>query len=149
MGDAGSLMLGFIIIVSSIMLVQKANQTSKITTVASNVLAILIIPVFDSLRVYRKRIKAGLSPFKADKTHLHHLALQLGLKHQFATMLILMMMLSIIIVAIATKSIVNLTLTFILMLMLFNIITSLLQFNAKINTWKTKLHGMENNEFNI
>ena len=44
-------------------------------------LAVLSIPVFDTLRVMISRIVRGVSPFHPDKTHLHHIFLELGCSH--------------------------------------------------------------------
>ena len=43
-------------------------------------------PVFDTLRVMAGRILRRTSPFKADKTHLHHLFIELGMSHIFTAM---------------------------------------------------------------
>lgn len=44
-------------------------------------LAMLAIPVFDTLRVMTARIIKGGSPLVGDKTHLHHLFIGLGVSH--------------------------------------------------------------------
>ena len=44
-------------------------------------LALLAIPVFDTLRVMSLRIIRGISPFMPDKTHLHHLLMDLHFSH--------------------------------------------------------------------
>ena len=49
-------------------------------------LAVLCVPVFDTIRVMVLRIVRGKSPFMADKTHLHHMFIQVGTSH-FITML--------------------------------------------------------------
>ena len=48
-------------------------------------MGILIIPLFDTLRVFTLRFLKGKSPFHPDKTHLHHLLLELGFSHMKAT----------------------------------------------------------------
>jgi len=52
------------------------------------VLGIVLIPVFDTLRVFAIRIWKGKSPFIADKTHIHHLLTNNGFSHGFAAKLI-------------------------------------------------------------
>jgi UDP-N-acetylmuramyl pentapeptide phosphotransferase/UDP-N-acetylglucosamine-1-phosphate transferase len=52
------------------------------------VLGIVLIPVFDTLRVFAVRIWKGKSPFAADKTHIHHLLTNAGYNHAFAARLI-------------------------------------------------------------
>ena len=44
-------------------------------------LAILWIPIFDMLRVIFIRLKNKKSPFYPDRNHLHHLLIDLGLRH--------------------------------------------------------------------
>jgi hypothetical protein len=44
-------------------------------------LAVLCIPIFDTLRVMTLRMMRGRSPFKPDKSHLHHLFIDMGFSH--------------------------------------------------------------------
>jgi UDP-N-acetylmuramyl pentapeptide phosphotransferase/UDP-N-acetylglucosamine-1-phosphate transferase len=90
MGDTGSLLLGFVIAVLSIRLLQVNNAMT--TPVLAHgpvfILSIVLIPVFDTLRVFAIRIWKGKSPFEADKTHIHHLLTNNGFSHGFAAKLI-------------------------------------------------------------
>jgi UDP-GlcNAc:undecaprenyl-phosphate/decaprenyl-phosphate GlcNAc-1-phosphate transferase len=90
MGDTGSLVLGFVIAVLCIRLMQV--NVGAVKPVLPNapifVLGIVLIPVFDTLRVFASRIWKGKSPFAADKTHIHHLLTQSGYNHAFAARLI-------------------------------------------------------------
>ena len=52
-------------------------------------LAVLSIPVFDTLRVMSTRILNKKSPFHPDKTHLHHMFIDLGFSHIGTTVSIL------------------------------------------------------------
>ncbi|MBQ5887990.1 MAG: undecaprenyl/decaprenyl-phosphate alpha-N-acetylglucosaminyl 1-phosphate transferase [Bacteroidaceae bacterium] len=52
-------------------------------------LAVLSIPVFDTLRVMSTRILHKKSPFHPDKTHLHHMFIDLGFSHIGTTVSIL------------------------------------------------------------
>jgi len=64
MGDSGSLTLGFII---SILGIQSLNYLSPVS-----VLFIVGLPLLDTLKVMTRRIQRKMSPFKADKGHIHH-----------------------------------------------------------------------------
>jgi UDP-N-acetylmuramyl pentapeptide phosphotransferase/UDP-N-acetylglucosamine-1-phosphate transferase len=90
MGDTGSLVLGFVIAVLCVQLM-KVN-TLYTTPVVPNIyvftLGIVMIPVFDTLRVFGTRIWKGRSPFSADKTHIHHLLTNKGYSHGFAARII-------------------------------------------------------------
>jgi UDP-N-acetylmuramyl pentapeptide phosphotransferase/UDP-N-acetylglucosamine-1-phosphate transferase len=90
MGDTGSLVLGFVIAVLCIRLMQV--NVFVLNPVLPHaplfVLGIVLIPVFDTLRVFAMRIWNGKSPFIADKTHIHHLLTNNGFSHGFAAKLI-------------------------------------------------------------
>jgi UDP-GlcNAc:undecaprenyl-phosphate GlcNAc-1-phosphate transferase len=90
MGDTGSLVLGFVVAVLSIRLMQVNIYAPKPVLVNAPVfvLGIVLIPVFDTLRVFSLRIWKGKSPFSADKTHIHHLLTTNGFSHSFAAKLI-------------------------------------------------------------
>ena len=84
-GDGGTLLMGTII---STFVIGTLNMNSPLAEkVDPNfglipfTLAVLSIPVFDTLRVMTMRIIRGKSPFSPDKTHLHHLLLDLGFSH--------------------------------------------------------------------
>jgi UDP-N-acetylmuramyl pentapeptide phosphotransferase/UDP-N-acetylglucosamine-1-phosphate transferase len=85
MGDTGSLLIGF---TNSILVIQFINlavaPTARIHLEASPAIgfAILIVPLFDTLRVFGIRILSRRSPFSPDKTHVHHFLLNLGLNHK-------------------------------------------------------------------
>jgi len=90
MGDTGSLMLGFIIAVLCVQLmkVNAIHPSPVVPNIYVFTLGIVMIPVFDTLRVFGTRIWKGRSPFSADKTHIHHLITNKGFTHGFAARLI-------------------------------------------------------------
>ncbi len=94
MGDSGSLLLGYIFNVF-IFSFCETNTTQaipeKYQMIAAPAVAftVLIIPLFDTLRVMITRVKKGYSPFKADRNHIHHLMLSLGLKHRQVTFILM------------------------------------------------------------
>jgi len=51
--------------------------------------AILIGPIFDTLRVFILRLYSGVSPFKADRKHIHHRMLRLGFTHLQAALILI------------------------------------------------------------
>ncbi len=143
MGDAGSLMLGFVMVVSGLELIQKAQGTTHLSAITLGVISVLFVPVFDAFRVFRRRMKAGKSPFHADKTHLHHLILMTGLKHKIASVLIVSLMTFISIIGYLSFQFAGLTISITIMLLVFILVTALLQFNEKLNHWKHFIHEME------
>jgi len=74
MGDSGSLFLGFSLSVFSIML----TQNPRFHVEPMFPVLVLLVPIFDTLRVMGTRLFSGKNPFKADTTHLHHLLLARG-----------------------------------------------------------------------
>lgn len=90
MGDTGSLILGFVVAVLCVQLM-KINAIRPVPVVPNIyvfTLGIVLIPVFDTLRVFGTRLWNGRSPFSADKTHIHHLVTNKGFSHAFAARII-------------------------------------------------------------
>ncbi len=90
MGDTGSLVLGFVIAVLCVQLM-KVNafySPPVVPNIYVFTLGIVMIPVFDALRVFGTRIWKGSSPFSADKTHIHHLITNKGFTHGLAARII-------------------------------------------------------------
>ena len=93
-GDGGTLMLGMWMTVCTF---YALSSTQKCDTLAEQglsltafALAVLCIPVFDTLRVMTMRILRGKSPFSPDKTHLHHLFIDMGFSHLGAALFIIL-----------------------------------------------------------
>jgi UDP-N-acetylmuramyl pentapeptide phosphotransferase/UDP-N-acetylglucosamine-1-phosphate transferase len=77
MGDTGSLVLGFVIAVFTLKFILlngalHVSSSYKFHAVLSAGLAVILLPVFDTTRVFLLRILKGHSPFLPDKQHLHH-----------------------------------------------------------------------------
>lgn len=93
-GDAGTLSMGILI---STFVRNMLTATTDPSPIADNLgliplsLAIMSIPIFDTLRVMSARIARGTSPFYPDKTHLHHAFIDLGFSHIGTTFSILSM----------------------------------------------------------
>lgn len=92
-GDGGTLVMG--IVLSSFVLLTLSDESAVAGYVNERfglvpfTLAVLSVPVFDTLRVMMARIVRGTSPFHPDKTHLHHLFIELGFSHAGTTVCIL------------------------------------------------------------
>lgn len=89
MGDSGSLSLGLLGAVMAIIFIEESAKivyTSyhlpfHVTSAPALAIAVLIIPIFDTLRVFTIRIFNKKSPFSADRNHHHHRLLDLGFTH--------------------------------------------------------------------
>jgi UDP-N-acetylmuramyl pentapeptide phosphotransferase/UDP-N-acetylglucosamine-1-phosphate transferase len=131
MGDTGSLILGLIMSVLVIKF-NEANITYKgIYTIASAPavsFGILIIPLFDTIRVFTLRVLRGQSPFHPDKNHLHHRMLKLGFSHFRSTSLLSFVNILFIIVVLTCQSLglVSLMVLNLSMATFFNFLTELL-----------------------
>lgn len=92
MGDTGSLLIGLISAVMALKFIQvnmlTANKLPGIYEAPALTVAILIGPIFDTIRVFVVRIASGLSPFAADRNHIHHRMLKLGLTHLQTTLIL-------------------------------------------------------------
>jgi UDP-GlcNAc:undecaprenyl-phosphate/decaprenyl-phosphate GlcNAc-1-phosphate transferase len=93
MGDAGSLLLGFMVSWFVFRFMQlNADPTTpaclQFKAAPAVAFCILFVPLFDTLRVMLTRIKKHRSPFTADRNHIHHLLLSLGLQHKQVTLVL-------------------------------------------------------------
>lgn len=80
MGDTGSLTLGLLLSVAAIKCSNlSADASMGYASPVALAFSPLVLPCFDLLRVCHARIRSGVSPFKPDRTHLHHKLLAEGL----------------------------------------------------------------------
>ena len=92
MGDSGSLTIGFLIAVMAIELVEYEAQELPlaINNISKPILAmsILVYPLVDTIRIFTLRAVKGVSPFTADRNHIHHRLIDLGLGHKQTVIII-------------------------------------------------------------
>lgn len=95
MGDTGSLLLGLLnaVMMLKFINIASAPDTSPLVGLLLPnapliAAAILIIPLFDTLRVFAIRILHGRSPFSPDRNHIHHILLDKGFSHNQVTRLL-------------------------------------------------------------
>lgn len=130
MGDSGSLILGLLFAVLIInyneISLTSGPDSRNFSPVLS--LAIIIIPVFDMLRLIVYRIFQRKSPFSADINHIHHKILKLGSTHLNTTLIILIANLVLIVIVVVFRSANNnlMLLALILLTGLFSFIPRLL-----------------------
>lgn len=91
-GDGGTLLMGIIL---STFVIRTLTHGTSCASLDPNLglipftISVMSIPVFDTLRVMSIRILRGKSPFSPDKTHLHHLFIEMGFSHIGTTVSIL------------------------------------------------------------
>jgi UDP-N-acetylmuramyl pentapeptide phosphotransferase/UDP-N-acetylglucosamine-1-phosphate transferase len=117
MGDTGSMFLGFTIFVFSLLFInwyghpqaniiapypRNADESFVVKEAGSFtipcihgplqafllIFSMLFLPIFDAIRVFILRASRGLSPLKADRTHLHYYLLDAGFTHTRSVMII-------------------------------------------------------------
>jgi UDP-GlcNAc:undecaprenyl-phosphate GlcNAc-1-phosphate transferase len=88
MGDSGSTLLGLLMATAALAVtgqIDPAAVTSRVLAPAFLPivlpLAILMLPLLDLLLAVIRRVRAGKSPFRADKSHIHHKLQDLGHSH--------------------------------------------------------------------
>lgn len=93
LGDGGTLMMGTVLamFVFRVLCRNASNHfyAESGMGLIPFTLAIFAIPVFDTLRVMLSRIMQHRSPFSPDKTHLHHLFIDMGFSHVGTTVCLL------------------------------------------------------------
>lgn len=92
-GDGGTLVIGTMMSMFVINILKADSLSASFAAEGVGLipftLAVLAVPVFDTLRVMSMRILRKKSPFHPDKTHLHHLFIELGFSHIGTTISIL------------------------------------------------------------
>lgn len=89
MGDTGSLLIGFFLSIVTIKFID-SNYSVQVGLYSfggsiGTAMAILILPLADTARVFVKRVAKGKSPMHPDRTHFHHILLRLGCNHAQST----------------------------------------------------------------
>lgn len=90
-GDAGTMVMGMLLTwfvictLSSTHITSYFHSATDVNAIAL-ALAILSVPIFDTLRVMGMRIAQKKSPFNPDKTHLHHVFINVGVSHFITAM---------------------------------------------------------------
>ncbi|HEX5189052.1 MAG TPA: MraY family glycosyltransferase [Streptosporangiaceae bacterium] len=96
MGDTGSMLLGLLLAYVPIWAINsldftslnnKANRYAEILPLLLPA-AVLVIPYVDMLRAVIRRTRAGMSPFAADRKHLHHTMLEIGHSHRQSVLIL-------------------------------------------------------------
>lgn len=84
MGDAGSMLIGFTVI----WVLLQGTQGPKAQMNPVTALWLIAIPLMDMTCIMVRRIRKGVSPFKPDREHLHHICLRAGLSSHQALVVI-------------------------------------------------------------
>ncbi len=90
-GDAGTMVMGILITWFTICILRSdsivaLNHKFLDANVIAVALAVFSVPVFDTIRVMTMRILKRMSPFHPDKTHLHHVFINVGFSHSITSL---------------------------------------------------------------
>ena len=95
MGDAGALLIGLLMATSAVAVTGQLNPTgvglNQFVAAFIPILlpfAVLVIPLLDFGLAVMRRLRAGKSPFSADRKHLHHRLLDMGHSHLHAVLIL-------------------------------------------------------------
>ncbi|MEW4922390.1 MraY family glycosyltransferase [Algibacter sp. 2305UL17-15] len=94
MGDTGSLLVGFIISILTLkFLALPPHKLENLPFLIENIpliaIGILIVPLFDTARVFTIRLANRRSPFSADRNHTHHILIDyFKISHRKASLII-------------------------------------------------------------
>ena len=97
MGDSGAMLLGLLLSASAITLTGQIDANAITNQGSGSTLlpillpfSILAIPLIDLAMAIIRRLRAGRSPFAADREHLHHRILDMGVSHRRTTVILYM-----------------------------------------------------------
>lgn len=88
MGDTGAYIIGFILAILTIQFIELnkfdaiLNSDPFVKSSPAVGIGFVFVPLFDTLRVFIIRIANGLSPFYADRRHMHHFLMDRGWNHR-------------------------------------------------------------------
>ncbi len=95
MGDSGAMFLGLLISASAITLTGQVDASAITEENGGTALlplflpfTVLAIPLIDFMMAILRRVKAGRSPFTADREHLHHRIMRMGVSQQRTTVIL-------------------------------------------------------------
>ena len=123
MGDTGSLIVGFLLAVFMIKFIAMNEQSIATNYYIKNApavaIAVYIIPLFDTLRVFILRILRGKSPFHADKNHIHHILIANKMTHFQASTILYCINIAFIVILYFTLRSTSISISFLILLALF------------------------------
>ncbi|RZK93161.1 MAG: undecaprenyl/decaprenyl-phosphate alpha-N-acetylglucosaminyl 1-phosphate transferase [Pedobacter sp.] len=138
MGDTGSLIVGLVCVVLAIKFIELnklgSSPNPKIYSAPAVAVAVMLVPIFDSLRIFFIRIIHKKSPFAGDRNHVHHRLQRLGLNSNQIVSVLGAFNIAMIGLALAMQNWGN-----------FVLISVLISICVLSNAWLTYLIGKKNN----
>jgi len=93
MGDTGALVIGMLLAILAIHFINvnyslPVDSSYKFLSSIGTAACFIIIPLVDTSRIIILRLLKGKSPFKPDKSHIHHAIMRLGKTHSQTTLIL-------------------------------------------------------------
>jgi len=93
MGDTGALVIGMLLAVLSIRFIHvnfdlPVENPYRFSASIGTAACFIVIPLVDTLRIVILRLIKKQSPFKPDKSHIHHAIMRLGMSHHQTTLIL-------------------------------------------------------------
>jgi UDP-N-acetylmuramyl pentapeptide phosphotransferase/UDP-N-acetylglucosamine-1-phosphate transferase len=93
MGDTGALVIGMMLAILVIHFIDlnynlPVGTPYKFTASVGTAACFIIIPLVDTGRIIILRLSQKKSPFKPDKSHIHHAIMRLGMTHSQTTLIL-------------------------------------------------------------
>ena len=109
MGDSGSTTIGLLLSVLAIKAIETPSADVSNTIISEIqrpvfVMAVLSYPLIDTLRIFVYRTVKGVSPFEADRNHIHHALLDTGFSHRMVSITLYLSHLSVIAAVVIFRS---------------------------------------------
>ena len=165
MGDTGSLIVGFIISILTLKFLALSPDSLKdlpfaLENIPLIAIGILIVPLFDTARVFTIRVANKKSPFSSDRSHTHHILIDyFNLSHKQASFIIggfnLMFVYLFILLGSSSRNFWLITVLVLISIILsyffyrfnysFSNLKRRIRFKRKMNNIKTRLKKQQNN----
>jgi UDP-GlcNAc:undecaprenyl-phosphate/decaprenyl-phosphate GlcNAc-1-phosphate transferase len=93
MGDTGALAIGLLLASFAVLFIESnyaldASSPIKFSGSVATGVAVMILPIFDTARIFVKRVRKGKSPLSPDKSHVHHFIMRMGFEHRQITLIL-------------------------------------------------------------
>ena len=108
LGDTGAMLIGLVLAIFAVRFLNFESNSrflSQSQSTPAILLGVLIVPLFDTARVFLLRMLRGKSPFQADRTHIHHRLLDISGSHLRTTAIILFVNIVFIAIALILRNI--------------------------------------------
>ena len=133
MGDAGSLMLGYILSFLAIHLSMlpaggSGGDNPRLVVAFST----LLVPLFDVVRVVLHRLRKGRNPFLPDKNHFHHKLLRTGMPVRWVMVTILLVSVFFIVLNFCLVDCMNVTLLLLLDVVLWTAMQLFINYRIRL-----------------